>query len=170
MERKLQLEPAEVLEQAVGAVSTRAGRVDEIEFSAEDATRSDPSSSRRSAARRSGPARQRSTCRTRSATACPHEYAAFLREVRRALPGARPGHALGPLPQRPRPRRANTLAGIAAGAGQVECTVNGIGERAGNAALEEVVMALRVRADEFDAETGVDVARDRRDVARSSRG
>ena len=52
---------------------------------------------------------------------------------------------------------ANTLSGIRAGATQVECTVNGIGERAGNAALEEVVMALRVRADELRAETGVNV-------------
>src|SRR5437773_6752881 len=51
---------------------------------------------------------------------------------------------------------ANSLAGIAGGATQVECTVNGIGERAGNASLEEVVMALRVRADFFGAETGVD--------------
>ena len=51
---------------------------------------------------------------------------------------------------------ANSLAGVGAGATQVECTVNGIGERAGNASLEEVVMALRVRADAFDAETGVD--------------
>src|SRR5205085_9331499 len=48
-----------------------------------------------------------------------------------------------------------SLAGVEAGAGQVECTVNGIGERAGNAALEEVVMALRVRAETFRAETGV---------------
>ena len=51
---------------------------------------------------------------------------------------------------------ANSLAGIGAGATQVECTVNGIGERAGNASLEEIVMALRVRADLFDVETGVD--------------
>jgi 2-isopropylmalate synthase len=52
---------------------------------------------------------------------------------------------------------ANTLAGIAAGAGQAEVTVNGIGERAGNAALEEVVMALRTRPTIFDADTGIDV-------------
>jgi 2-isopropylmalate synthase len=50
---------------------------------------------------------------------------------------------------------ANTLAGVGAGAAQVECTVNGIGERAGNAALEEIVMALRVRADQLSFETGV---------------
>jgi 2-isopropylmalate synthase len=51
---------------------------------------------------------------------------------------------------------ANTLAGVAAGATQVECTVNGIGERAGNAALEEVVMALRIRGDQYGARTDAD--------------
>jgi 2-isopropylmalate synthase len=50
---------------------------------------------------------------------------------------------------------ANSLAGIQAGADQVECTVNGIGERAGNASLEEVVMALNVRSDSFEVETGI---------------
>ena len=51
---------------------------------------------------------------------------------------------------------ANTFAGIEAGARQVECTINGIGERAGNAALEEIVMAMRVRPDAIPYETGVD--------------
>ena len=50
---------------------------------------------------------------------------------------------------------ANSLAAIRAGAGQVECTVNGVGERAGNASLEEIVMALRTRSDEFDADTNI---------------
>ena len=50
---------------------------------------------------------------------------------------------------------ANTMAAIAAGARQVECTINGIGERAGNAALEEIVMALRVRGDHYPYDTGV---------------
>jgi 2-isopropylmalate synthase len=53
---------------------------------------------------------------------------------------------------------ASSLAAIAAGADQVECTVNGIGERAGNAALEEIVMALRVRSDRFNADTRIDAA------------
>jgi 2-isopropylmalate synthase len=53
---------------------------------------------------------------------------------------------------------ANSLAGIEAGAQQVECTVNGIGERAGNASLEEVVMALNVRAEHFKIETGVNTS------------
>ena len=51
---------------------------------------------------------------------------------------------------------ANSLAGVANGARQVECTINGIGERAGNTSLEEVVMALKVRADHFGLETGID--------------
>ena len=60
---------------------------------------------------------------------------------------------------------ANTLAGVLNGARQVECTINGIGERAGNAALEEVVMALRTRADYFGVDTGVDA----RELYRTSR-
>jgi len=51
---------------------------------------------------------------------------------------------------------ANSLAAIDAGARQIECTINGIGERAGNASLEEVVMALNVRADRLPFETGID--------------
>ena len=51
---------------------------------------------------------------------------------------------------------ANSLAGVRAGARQVECTINGLGERAGNAALEEVVMALRTRADAMPYHTGIE--------------
>ena len=54
---------------------------------------------------------------------------------------------------------ANSVAAVAAGARQVECTVNGIGERAGNASLEEIVMALRVRADSLPYETNIDSTR-----------
>ena len=158
MERKLQLEPAEVLEQAAARGRARPGprRRDRVLGRGRDPFR--PGLPREpSAARRSGPARPRSTCRTRSATACRTSTRRFLREVRRRCPeldrvtlSVHCHNDLGLA-------TANTLAGVAAGAGQVECTVNGIGERAGNAALEEVVMALRVRSDEFDAETGVDV-------------
>ncbi|MGE4350815.1 MAG: 2-isopropylmalate synthase [Bdellovibrionales bacterium] len=54
---------------------------------------------------------------------------------------------------------ANSLAGVKAGARQIECTINGIGERAGNAPLEEVVMAIKTRADFFGCETGIDTRR-----------
>ncbi|MEL7336506.1 MAG: 2-isopropylmalate synthase, partial [Planctomycetota bacterium] len=54
---------------------------------------------------------------------------------------------------------ANSLAGVAAGAGQIECTINGIGERAGNAALEEVVMAMQTRSDFFNLTTNINTKR-----------
>jgi 2-isopropylmalate synthase len=54
---------------------------------------------------------------------------------------------------------ANSLSAVKAGAGQVECTINGIGERAGNAAMEEIVMALRTRRDYFGADTGIDATK-----------
>jgi len=60
---------------------------------------------------------------------------------------------------------ANSLAAVRAGAGQVECTINGIGERAGNASLEETVMAIKTREDMFDCETGVDT----REIMKASR-
>ncbi|MBI4179893.1 2-isopropylmalate synthase [bacterium] len=60
---------------------------------------------------------------------------------------------------------ANSLAAVLAGAGQVECTVNGIGERAGNASLEEIVMTLRTRRDLFDCETRINT----REIFRASR-
>jgi 2-isopropylmalate synthase len=78
--------------------------------------------------------------------AVPDEYAMFddMREPRAEL---RQGNLLGPLPRRPGLAVANSLAGVAGGVRQIECTINGLGERAGNAALEEVVMAIRTRGD-----------------------
>jgi len=157
MERKLGLEPGEVLERAESAVSYVNGRVDEVEFCCEDATRSDP-------------AFVAEVCRVAIAAgativnlpdtvgyAVPHDHATFLHRVRALCPELAEVtlsvHCHDDLGL----AVANTLAGVSAGATQVECTVNGIGERAGNAALEEVVMALRVRADAFGCETGIDV-------------
>jgi 2-isopropylmalate synthase len=158
MERKLGLEPAEVVEETRFAVGYGRPHVDEVEFSCEDATRSDP-------------AFVAEVCRTAieaGATTInlpdtvgyclPDEHAEFLQVVRRLCPeldgvtlSVHCHNDLGLAV-------ANTLSGVAAGASQVECTVNGIGERAGNAALEEVVMALRVRADAIQCETGIEVA------------
>jgi 2-isopropylmalate synthase len=156
MEKKLGLEPAQVLEQTRWSVSYAAERVDEVEFSCEDATRSDPSFVAR-------------VCRVAieaGATVInlpdtvgyclPHEYATFFAEVRRRCPELRgvilSAHCHDDLGL----AVANSLAAVQAGVGQIECTVNGIGERAGNASLEEVVVALKVRADHFGVDTGVD--------------
>ncbi|HZT53666.1 MAG TPA: hypothetical protein VE995_04725, partial [Gaiellaceae bacterium] len=155
MEHKLGLEPEEVVHQARWAVAYAAERADEVEFSCEDATRSDPDFVARVC---------RVAIRAGATTinlpdtvgyALPGQYAAFLHEVRRQLPELREVtlsvHCHNDLGL----AVANTLAGVEAGAEQVECTVNGLGERAGNASLEEVVMALRVRHDHFAAETGI---------------
>jgi 2-isopropylmalate synthase len=158
MERKLGLEPAEVVEQTRFAVSYARPHVDEVEFSAEDATRSDP-------------AFVAEICRTAieaGATTVnlpdtvgyclPDEHAAFLEEVQRLCPELRgvvlSVHCHNDLGL----AVANSLSGVRAGARQIECTVNGIGERAGNAALEEIVMTLRVRSAALGCETGVDVS------------
>jgi 2-isopropylmalate synthase len=158
MEHKLGLEPQETLELARRTVAYAAARFDEVEFSCEDATRSDA----RFVAR---------VCRAvirAGATvvnlpdtvgyALPTQYAAFIADVRRRCPELRTVtlsvHCHDDLGL----AVANSLAGIEAGAQQVECTMNGIGERAGNASLEEIVMALHVRSEFFKVETGVNTA------------
>ena len=158
MERKLGLEPPEVLERVRTAVRTAAGHADEVEFSAEDATRSDP-------------AFLAEVCREAIAFGAttvnlpdtvgyclPDEYATFLLEVQHLCPELEEislsVHCHNDLGL----AVANSLAAVRAGATQIEATVNGLGERAGNAALEEIVMALRVRLDSFEAETGIVVS------------
>jgi len=158
MEKKLKLEPEEVVEQTRWAVSYASALADEVEFSAEDATRSDPEFLARVV---------REAIRAGATTinlpdtvgySLPDEYAAFLVDMRRRCPELErvilSVHCHDDLGL----AVANSLASVAAGAGQIECTVNGIGERAGNAALEEVVMALRTRAGVYRAETGVNPA------------
>ena len=98
--------------------------------------------------------------------AMPQEYAAFLHEPLRARAGPARRRALGPLPRRPRAgRRQLASPASLAGARQVECAINGIGERAGNASLEEIVMLLHTRQADVGLSTGVDT----REIARSSR-
>jgi 2-isopropylmalate synthase len=159
MESKLGLSPAEVVTRARWAVEYAAARVDEVEFTCEDASRSEPVFLAR-------------VCRVAieaGATtinlpdtvgwAVPARYTALLSEVLRRCSELRrvtlSVHCHDDLGL----AVANSLAGIVVGAGQVECTVNGIGERAGNAALEELVVALRVHGDHYDAETGIDATR-----------
>jgi 2-isopropylmalate synthase len=97
--------------------------------------------------------------------ALPLEFGDFIRELYRLCPALEDVtvsvHCHNDLGL----ATANSLAAVRAGATQVECAMNGIGERAGNASLEEVVMAIRTRGDSFDCETGVDT----REIARTSR-
>jgi 2-isopropylmalate synthase len=156
MERKLGLEPGEVLERIAWSVRYAAGLVDEVEFSPEDATRSDRDF-------------LVEACETAVAAGAavinlpdtvgyssPGEYAGLFEELLELCPALAKVELSAHCHNDLGLAVANSLAGIGAGATQVECTVNGIGERAGNASLEEIVMALRVRADLFGVETGVD--------------
>jgi 2-isopropylmalate synthase len=165
MEKKLRLEPEEVVEQARWAVRYARARVDQVEFSCEDATRSDPHFVARvcSEAFRAGA----TTINLPDTVGycLPAEYAEFLLEVRRhcselgsATLSVHCHNDLGLAV-------ANTIAGLQAGATQAECTINGIGERAGNAALEEIVMALRVRGAAFGLRTDVNT----REIGAASR-
>jgi 2-isopropylmalate synthase len=158
MERKLGLEPHEVLDAAASSVAYASGLADEVESSCEDATRSDPAFA---AAVCTAAIQAGATIVNLPDTVgycLPNEYAAFLTTVLELCPELRDVELSVHCHNDLGLAVANTLAGVAAGASQVECTINGIGERAGNAALEEVVIALRVRGDEVGATTAVNIA------------
>ncbi len=155
MEYKLRLMPDQVEEQAVAMVKHAKGYCADIEFSAEDATRSDPAFLARIF---NGVIKAGATTINIPDTVgytVPDEFYEFLIKVRELCPAldnvdisvhCHNDLGLGV---------ANSLAAIKAGATQVETTINGIGERAGNAAMEELVMALRTRKDIFQAETNI---------------
>ena len=155
MEKKLRLEPAEVVEQARWAVGYANAKADEVEFSCEDATRSDPRFVAK-VCREAIEAGATTINLPDTVGYClPEEYASFLLQVQHLCPELEEVslsvHCHNDLGL----AVANSLAAVRAGATQIEATINGLGERAGNAALEEIVMALRTRRDSFEVETGV---------------
>ena len=158
MQKKLRLTPDEVAAQAAWAVGYARGRVDEVEFSCEDATRSDPVFVARVCREVIAAGADVVNLPDTVGYALPNEYAGFFDEVRRRCPELESvtisAHCHDDLGL----AVANSLAAVEAGVGQVECTMNGIGERAGNAALEEIVMALRVREERLSVDTGIDLA------------
>jgi 2-isopropylmalate synthase len=158
MQKKLRLTPDEVAAQAAWAVGYARGRVDEVEFSCEDATRSDPAFVARVCREVVAAGADVVNLPDTVGYALPNEYAGFFDEVRRLCPELESvtisAHCHDDLGL----AVANSLAAVEAGVGQVECTMNGIGERAGNAALEEIVMALRVREERLAVDTGIDLA------------
>jgi 2-isopropylmalate synthase len=156
LEHKLKKSRAEVLRMTRGAVRLAASLTEDVEFSAEDATRSDVEYLCEvfAAAVEEG-ARTLNVPDTVGYTT-PTEFREIVRAVRERVVGERGDvtisvHCHNDLGL----AVANSLAALDAGARQVECTINGIGERAGNAALEEVVMAMRVRADRLPYACGV---------------
>jgi 2-isopropylmalate synthase len=160
LERMLRITPGECIDRAVRAVRRASEHADEVEFSAQDATRTDIHFlvTICQAAARAG-ARYINIPDT-VGYAQPHEFAKLVLAVRGALAAYNGGlrisvHCHNDLGL----AVANTLAAVEAGAQQVEVCVNGIGERGGNASLEETVMALRVRRDHYDADTRIDAER-----------
>src|SRR5213076_3076352 len=155
LECKLRLSRDQCLERAREAVQRARRYTDDVEFSAEDATRTDLEFLCRVVEAAIAAGATTINLPDTVGYALPVEYGAMFRAVRERVPNADrvvfSAHCHDDLGL----AVANSLAAVEAGAGQVECTVNGIGERAGNAALEEVVMALRVRRETFAAETGV---------------
>jgi 2-isopropylmalate synthase len=158
MQMKLRMDPEQVLEHAVRAVKMAREYTDDVEFSAEDAVRSEMDF----------------LCRVFEAVI---KAGATTINVPDTVGYSIPsnwGERIGTLIQRvPNADKvvwsthchndlglavANSLAAVQNGARQIECTINGLGERAGNASLEEVVMAIRTRSDVFSLSTGVDIA------------
>jgi 2-isopropylmalate synthase len=153
---KLRISRDECLARAAAGVRQARALYDDVEFSAEDATRSDLDFLCDVAAAVAAEGATTINLPDTVGYALPADITRMFAAVRARVGdgitlSAHNHNDLGLAV-------ANSLAAIAAGARQVECTVNGIGERAGNAALEEIVMALEVRGDAFGARTGVRTA------------
>lgn len=155
MEKKLRLTPAEVLQQAEWAVGYAKSFGAEVEFSAEDATRSDPEFLREIFARAIQAGANVINVPDTVGYQVPWKYYELIKYLIENTPGAEQVEFSVHCHDDLGLAVANSLAGVMAGALQVEGAINGIGERAGNAALEEVIMALATRADFFGAETGI---------------
>ncbi|MES2770842.1 MAG: 2-isopropylmalate synthase [Pseudomonadota bacterium] len=156
MEKKLRMTPDQVVEAAVKAVRWAQEYTDDVEFSAEDAGRSDFDFLCRifDAVIKAG-ARTINVPDTVGYNV-PAVWGEHMRRLIERVPGADTviwsTHCHNDLGM----AVANSLAAVLAGARQVECTINGLGERAGNAALEEIVMAVNTRSDLFGVETRID--------------
>ena len=158
MQHKLKMTPEEVLERTRTMVAYARNYCPNVEFSAEDATRSNPEFLYRvfETAIKAG-ATVINVPDTVGYTT-PDEYFELIRKIRENVPNIDQVilsvHCHNDLGM----AVANTLAALRAGVSQLECTINGIGERAGNAALEEIVMAIMTRKPIYDVELRVDTA------------
>jgi 2-isopropylmalate synthase len=156
MKYKLQMEPDQVMDQAISAVKLARGLIDDVEFSLEDASRTefDFMCQITEAVINAGA----STINLPDTVGYtdPGEYGAMIERLLNTVPNADKAifsvHCHNDLGL----AVANSLAAVKAGARQVECTINGLGERAGNASLEEIVMAIRTRKDIFPVQTHID--------------
>jgi 2-isopropylmalate synthase len=155
MEFKLKMSPEQVLERAISAVSYAKKFCEDVEFSAEDASRSSPEFLCKvfGAAIEAG-----ATVLNIPDTvgySLPDEFGKLVAYVKANTPGIEKARLAVHCHNDLGLAVANTLAAALAGADQLECTINGLGERAGNASLEELVMAMRTRRDFLDMDCGI---------------
>jgi len=165
MKHKLNKGPEDVLEMACQAVRWARHRVDEVEFSPEDATRSELPFLCRLVESVIEAGANTINIPDTVGYSVPEEFGAFIRNIMEGVPNIDKAvlsvHCHNDLGL----AVANSIAAVSNGARQVEVTINGIGERAGNASLEEFVMALEVRQDLMPYSTGIDI----RQIYHSSR-
>ncbi len=158
MKYKLQKEPHEVLEMVIAQVTRARNYTDDVEWSCEDGTRTEHDFLFRCVEAAINAGATTINIPDTVGYTVPEEYMRLFRMVRERVPNSDKArfsvHCHNDLGM----AVANSLAGVMGGARQIECTINGIGERAGNTALEEVVMAMNVRNDVLPFWTGVDAA------------
>jgi 2-isopropylmalate synthase len=165
IERKLQTTREDVVGQARAAVAHAKQYCDDVEFSPEDGSRSDVEFMAEVVRVAISEGATTINIPDTVGYTMPHEYAEIFRELYRLVPELRDVvvsvHCHDDLGL----AVANSFAGLTAGARQVECAVNGIGERAGNASLEEIVMLLRTRRSSVELDTAIKT----QEIARTSR-
>ena len=156
MEYKLKMKPQQVIDAAVKAVKIAKEYTDDVEFSAEDAVRSDLDFLAKIFTAVIDAGATTINIPDTVGYSVPSAWYERISSIIRSVPNGGKvvwsTHCHNDLGM----AVANSLAAIQAGVRQVECTINGLGERAGNASLEEIVMALKVRHDLFGLETGID--------------
>ncbi len=156
MEKKLHMSPEQVLEQAVKSVKRARQYTDNVEFSPEDAGRSETDFLCRIIEAVIAAGASTINIPDTVGYTLPEHFGKLIGELRSRIPNSDKAifsvHCHNDLGL----AVANSLAAVTNGARQVECTINGLGERAGNAALEEVVMAVRTRRDVFSCYTNLD--------------
>ncbi len=155
MEKKLRMTPDQVVERAVWAVKKARNYTDNVEFSPEDAGRSDLDFLCRVIEAAIDAGATTINIPDTVGYNVPHQFGQLFKELIERIPNSDKAifsaHCHNDLGL----AAANSLAAVRNGARQVECTINGLGERAGNTALEEVVMAVKTRQDIFDVDTRV---------------
>jgi 2-isopropylmalate synthase len=156
MKMKLRMEPDQVVENAVKAVKRALKYTDDVEFSPEDAGRSDPDFLCRILEAVIDAGARTLNIPDTVGYNVPQQFGQLITNLRERIPNSDKAifsvHCHNDLGM----AVANSLSAVLNGARQVECTINGLGERAGNAALEEVVMAVRTRQDLFTCDTNID--------------